>query len=381
MKRAPWVIARAIGTLALLAAFGGAAGGCVHAPPTGPVPPTIAHTRADDGWPLALVHYPIPPGVTPRALPVLLCHGLGSNHNSLDLEYGGSLARFLAGEGFDVWALDLRHHGESRTRPKGGEKISAVGFDDYVRHDAPAAVAFVRAQTGAPSVVWVGHSMGGMIGYGHLGRTGDASGVAALVAIASPGSMHEEGLVRFIATAAGVTTILPQVHGRALSRAHAAVFGGWMEWHYDNLVYNRVNLTPLERKLLIGTAVENLTRRESKQFRGWMKHGGFVSADGKDDYAANLAKITVPALLVSGTADRLVPSPNVQFVMERLGSLDKTHRLFGRSQGDAHDWGHVDLIAGKLAAKEVWPEIGAWLLAHDPEARPEHRPETTAGAP
>jgi len=292
---------------------------------------------------------------------------LGSNHHSLDLDEGASLARYLAARGLDVWAIDLRNHGDSRTRPKDGEKVAEVGFDDYVRKDAPAAVALVRSRTGAPAVLWVGHSMGGMVGYGLLGR--GAPDVAALVAIASPGSVHEEGLVRFIAGAASVTSVLPQLHSRALTRMHAAVFGGWVEWHYDNLIYNRVNLSGHERRLLIGTAVDNLTRAESRQFRGWMKHDTFVSRDGHDDYAANLSKIRVPALLVSGTADRLVPSPNVQFVMEHLGSTDKTHRIFGRSEGDAHDWGHVDLIAGKLAQKEVWPEIGAWILAHEPGAK------------
>src|SRR3990172_6019586 len=37
-------------------------------------------------------------------------------------------------------------------------------FDDHVRLDVPAALAAVRAATGAAAVHWVGHSQGGLIG-------------------------------------------------------------------------------------------------------------------------------------------------------------------------------------------------------------------------
>lgn len=345
------------------------ASGCVHARPTGTVPPAKQTVTTDDGWPLAIHHYPVPepaPGATPlplRRRPILLVHGLATNHLSLDVVEGGSLARHLAAEGFDVWALDLRGKGASRPAPEGA-KLSQRSFDDYVDHDAPAAIRYVLDQTGADGLAWVGHSMGGMIAYAHLGKGG--TGVDALVAIGSPGSMRQHGMMRALAGLAPIAAVLPHVHMRAFGKFHANALRGTAAFHVDNYFFNRNNLTREERMLLGATALENLSRAEVKTFSTWTKKERFVSGDGTIDYAKNLDRITIPVLLVSGSADRIVPPRNVQFVMQRLASPDKTHRVFGRISGDERDWGHVDLVAGALAARTIFPEIAVWLDARDP---------------
>jgi alpha-beta hydrolase superfamily lysophospholipase len=51
---------------------------------------------------------------------VLLCHGLSANRWTVDSGVEQvSLAGFLAGAGFDCFALDLRGHGGSRRGPPG----------------------------------------------------------------------------------------------------------------------------------------------------------------------------------------------------------------------------------------------------------------------
>ena len=343
-----------------------ATAGCVHAPPTGAKPPVTQTVTTADGFPLAIHHYPSPEGELPlRTRPVILVHGIATNHHSMDLVEDGSLARFLAAQGFDVWALDLRGHGGSRKAPK-GIKTSKRTFDDYVKHDVPAAIRYVRDQTHADGVAWVGHSMGGMIAYAYLGAGG--TGIDALVTIASPGSMRQHGLIRGFAGMSPIVAVFPQVYSRNLGRMHAATLRGWVPFYVDNLVYDRDNLTARERRLLIGVALENISRGEVRTFSTWVKKERFGSDDGIVDYAKNLDRITVPSLLLSGSADRIVPPPNVQFVMQRLASADKTHRSFGKMHGDARDWGHVDLVAGRLAQAEIFPEIAAWLDARDPSA-------------
>ena len=99
---------------------------------------------------------------------MILCHGLWANRFNLDFGPGLSLARHLAERGFDVFVLELRGSGFSADPgPEGprGKAARAYGFDAHVTLDAPAALAEVRRVTGAAQVFWVGHSMGGMLGY------------------------------------------------------------------------------------------------------------------------------------------------------------------------------------------------------------------------
>jgi hypothetical protein len=39
-------------------------------------------------------------------------------------------------------------------------------------------------------------------------------------------------------------------------------------------------------------------------------------------------------------------------------------RVFGKAFGQRQDYGHVDLIVGKEAFAEVWPDVLAWLEGH-----------------
>ena len=60
-------------------------------------------------------------------------------------------------------------------------------------------------------------------------------------------------------------------------------------------------------------------------------------------------------LVISATRDRLVDHTVVRRQgYQRLGSRDKTYVA-------AKDFGHVDLLIGRRAAREVYPVIGDWL--------------------
>jgi hypothetical protein len=47
--------------------------------------------------------------------------------------------------------------------------------------------------------------------------------------------------------------------------------------------------------------------------------------------------------------------------------IEKTHRLvvFGQETGQQEHYEHFDLLLGKRATAEVFPEITHWLLQHD----------------
>ncbi|KAJ7943102.1 Alpha/beta hydrolase family protein [Quillaja saponaria] len=64
-------------------------------------------------WRLALWRYRPPPEAPPRNHPLLLLSGVGTNAIGYDLSPGSSFARYMSGQGFDTWILEVRGAGLS----------------------------------------------------------------------------------------------------------------------------------------------------------------------------------------------------------------------------------------------------------------------------
>nr|XP_048318259.1 uncharacterized protein LOC107413342 isoform X2 [Ziziphus jujuba var. spinosa] len=64
-------------------------------------------------WRLALWRYQPPPKAPQRNHPLLLLSGVGTNAIGYDLSPGCSFARYMAGQGFDTWILEVRGAGLS----------------------------------------------------------------------------------------------------------------------------------------------------------------------------------------------------------------------------------------------------------------------------
>jgi hypothetical protein len=43
-------------------------------------------------------------------------------------------------------------------------------------------------------------------------------------------------------------------------------------------------------------------------------------------------------------------------------------KLLAKDEGFSRDFGHIDMIVSKDAAKEVWPELSGWLAEIKPTA-------------
>ena len=85
-----------------------------------------------------------------RGVPVVLSHALG-----LDMEMWDGLAEHLAASGHRVLRYDHRGHGQSATPP-----------GPYTMDDLVADAARVVREWRVGPVVWIGLSMGGMVGQG-----------------------------------------------------------------------------------------------------------------------------------------------------------------------------------------------------------------------
>jgi pimeloyl-ACP methyl ester carboxylesterase len=298
--------------------------------------------------------------------PVLVVHGISSNHYCWDLDEQRSIGTHLATQGFDTWLLDMRGHGDAR-RAEGGHNLDrAWTADDYGLRDIPTAVAYIQQQTGHARLGYVGHSLGGMVGAIYASQVGDEA-LWAMVVVGSPAEFTDPdpllALTRHTFGISGAT--LPFILTPQLARL-ANAFNDSLPIDVEAYLFNDANMEEGAAKRMMHTVVSPLWPGEMLQFASMIGDGAFQSRDGAQDYRAAMANISVPVLAISGRADRVAPPDRVRGYYEAVGSEHKQFVVAGRENGFAADYGHLDLPIGDHAPQEIYPLIDGWLRDHLP---------------
>ena len=347
--------------LGLLLLTGCAVGRAAFGPPALPLHAEHHVVRTPDGWDLALTHYrSIKP--LPNRRPVLLLHGVVTNSRNLDLDERHSLLRWLAARGIDAWALSVRGKGNS-ARPAfiGGDKRWDWTFDTYVTVDAPAALAYVRAKTGADKIDCVGHSLGGMMLYALLARGGEpAASVGAVVTLGSPiGFRWGPRFTSWAKAATAVGKHLPYVPLTTATIGFLPVLD-WFPEPLERLFYNPNNVPTALWSSFLSVGVDDEPGSLIEQADLWLERDRFLSADGKLDYEERLRDVRAPMLVVAGKVDQLGFPPLVRRAYDALGGK-KRWLLVGEENGATADYGHMDLLLGDHAPQDVFVPLERWL--------------------
>lgn len=331
--------------------------------------------RTRDGWTLALYRHATPRGA--HRTPVLLCHGMSSNRWNMDGPGRLSLARYLARKGYDAWVVELRGAGNS-TRPRwwNGKRYD-WRFEDYVYHDAPAALRVVLRETGVEQVHWVGHSMGGMIAYALL--MGPVQNkLASVVTLGSP-TMSAVGhpMLDFGLPYRWLLRFAPPRVPTGIAARLGAPWAPLLQWLLERplgeLGFHPGNLDTSLLRTLMFTAIDDLPASLLREFARWYETKAMSDRYGMFDFTEHLERIRTPLLVIAGARDDLTPPRDLEYVYEHVGSRDKELRVIGKEQGFSHDYSHADLILGKYAPDDVYPVILAWLERHRQSTVREHR--------
>jgi pimeloyl-ACP methyl ester carboxylesterase len=330
------------------------------------VQPRAYTARTRDGWRLALYRYC--PERGGHGTPVLLCHGMSSNRWDMDGPGRVSLARYLYRHGYDAWVVELRGAGRS-TRPTWWNgKTYEWSFEDYVQHDAPAALRIVLRETGAAHVHWIGHSMGGMIAYALLMSPIHAK-IASAVTLGSP-TMSQVGhpvldfglpyrsLLRY------TPNRLPLGLAARLGAPFAPLLARLLDRSIAELGFHPGNADPELLRTLMLTAIDDLPSSLLREFARWYDTRAMSDRYQMFDFTEHLERVTTPLLVIAGSHDELTPVRDLEAVYQRVASPDKGFRVVGRAHGFAHDYSHADLVLGRYAPDDVYPVVRDWLDAH-----------------
>lgn len=247
----------------------------------------------------------------PRAV-VVICHGVNS-HSGQYLWAGDLLAR----AGFSVYAYDHRGRGRSE-----GPRFYIDDIADYTE-DLGTFIALAKSREDGLKVFLLGHSAGGVVSCTWaLDHQSEIAGfICESFAFQVPAPAPVLALVRLLAN---ITPKLPV-----------------LKLKMKDFTRDPSALAALE--------ADPLTRGEVQPAR---TVAALLAAT--DRMRREFADISVPLLVMHGTADRATVPAGSQFFFDHAGSRDKTLKLY-----DAH---FHDLL-NDLGKQVVMADIVAWIEA------------------
>jgi polyhydroxyalkanoate synthase len=324
----------------------------------------------DDGAAFELRRVPIAAGVARDETlpPILLVHGVAANHRNQDLHPDHSLARHLAALGRDVFLLTLRSGMRLRFRA-----LRTARVESMAKAELPLAIDRILRRTGASAVDYVGFSMGGLLLYAALDRTIPKEKVRRVVIVGSPARMRRPWFVprvlRFVPR-----IFVPHLPLRLGARTFAFL-SEWFSTPIHRLVANPRNVAPGMTRLALVDVIEDMPAALNADFLRAMTGDGVLRAFG-ESITKRLPSMTLPALFVAGSDDRLAPPEAVRHAFDLWGADDpatvKRFVVLGREYGSKEDYGHGDLAVGANVGEELFPPIATFL---GPERRAAASPD------
>jgi pimeloyl-ACP methyl ester carboxylesterase len=226
----------------------------------------------------------------------------------------------------------------------------SYGHIDYVK-DGIAALRYVY-RTAGESPLWIGHSMGGLIGYE--------------VATLAPNKMR--GLVTLgTPTNLSVHTV-PRLHYmmfkwfcKGLNTAYlgqlstfVAPWAGWVPALHPKPLYVNTKLLPgPDLRAFMAQALEDTPRQLLDEFVGAVDGRGPLSEEGWARYREMLKELKVPLLALFSDQDGLAPL-EVSAAITEWGPQERMS--FIKLKG----YGHAELAVSLPARELIAPRVATW---------------------
>ncbi|MCB0209158.1 MAG: lysophospholipase [Anaerolineae bacterium] len=252
----------------------------------------------------------------PRAV-VILVHGFNS-HSGQYLW----VADQLMVDGLAVYALDLRGRGRSE-----GERYYVQQMEDYT-DDVATLVSMAKSQEPGLPVFVLGHSAGGVVSC--IYTLEHQSEIDGLICESFAYELPVPDLV--LSFLKGLSYITPHTHVFSLKNEDFSRDPSVVEAMNNDILIKGESQPAQTGKVLI-----NAAHRLTEEF----------------------PQITLPVLILHGTADKATKPSGSQHFYDAAGSTDKTLKLY---EGHYHD------MLNDLGKEEVMADIKAWINDHLPAA-------------
>lgn len=252
-----------------------------------------------------------PPAERARAA-VVICHGVNS-HGGQYLWSAGQLAM----DGLAAFALDLRGRGKS-----GGPRYYVDDVAEYVA-DVAAVIGLAKSRHPGVPVFLLGHSAGGVVSSSYV--LDHASEIAGLVCESF--AFKVPAPVPVLALIKGIARIAPRLPVLTLRNE---------DFSRDPIAVRILNSDPLTAgEVQPARTVAALVRANERLRR-------------------EFPRVTLPLLILHGTADKATLPAGSQFFFDTAGSKDKTLKLYD---------GHYHDLLNDVGKDAVLADIRGWIDA------------------
>ena len=301
-----------------------------------------------DGWRLALEKIPAQDHVPHQGI-LLCCPGLACNGRIFHFRDGLSFAQDMSKEGWTVWILHPRGTGPSE-RPFGALERT-YGYQHYVK-DGIAAAEFVRGQSDQ-SLIWVGHSLGGLIGLEVARRRPTL--LNGMITMGTPIALNHHTITPFYFWVfrwfcKGMKT----AYLGKLSTL-VAPWSGWLPFlHPDPLYVNFDLVKKIDLRTILAQGFEDTPRRVLDEFVDSVQHAQGPWEHIKDE----LPNLKLPLLAIAGDRDGLAPLK----VTEPITELGHPHYIEWHI---LEGFSHLELAMSQGVKPIVIPKILNWLHKYE----------------
>jgi len=309
-----------------------------------------------DGWKLPVFFYK---GSSNKPA-ILYLHGLGANHNNFNGYKGFSFTELFSKAGYSGYSIDFRGHGQSYSVYENAE----VSTDDMFYYDLPALINYVK-EKGVKKYFLLGHSMGGMTSLEYAAFNNDTD-LLGIIPIAGPVTFTV-GTIGKIERIINLTKLIKPFTNSLYNRIPAYFLKPFISYVTKlpelKLLGNPDNMDPKQLSILLTRAISDIPLSVVPQFKDAMKIGSYNFKNGKSYFNA-IKNIKIPVLMIAGSVDNLVDPYSVIMEYDVISSNDKTLVIAGKGNGFKEDYGHIDLVVGKNALKEIYPIVDSWIVSH-----------------
>jgi poly[(R)-3-hydroxyalkanoate] polymerase subunit PhaC len=287
-------------------------------------------------------------------IPLLLVFALINRPEIFDLRPGNSFVEFLLEQGYDVYLVDWGVPDEAD---------SDMGLAEFVCDELHWAIRETLRDSHQDELSLVGWCIGGTLCAMYCALHAD-SPVRNAVLLTTPIDTSGSLYARWVGP--------DEFDVDAIAEAYGSIPGAGIDWA-NKLMKPVTNHLTTYRRLLQG-AIDGRDQRVAYQsmakwvadnppfpgnaYREWITWmykenrlvDGRLSLRGR---RVDLGRIEQNLLVVTAGADHIAPREGTVPLLDLVASEDVTHL--------ARPGGHIGLIAGSKAKREIWPELDLWL--------------------